>query len=629
MTFHPRRRRPDDWKSSHARARADLSDRLDGVLDPSEGGWLDEHLASCAECRSAAASYDADRLALHALRDVQPQPPRDLWARTAAAIEHESRFRDRRSVTRDRRPVFRTTLAAALVVAVAVGVLSSSRLPAGGGLGGASPTALVAASTGPGDVAVGPTPFPISTKVHWIKRQDDGQYAYTTMEVREVCPSQDSTCSAGPPAQDQPVQITTDPESVFGSSDGKQLIVVGPGDEGGSSNSVNVVSLGPAVSPAPTDTPAAPSGPASPRASTAPSATPTTSGGESPSAPASSTPSTPAASAPVETPSSEPNGSAALPSAPATPSTAPSASPTEVAISPSPSMPGAVQIAKDVVLVGQSAAYSPSGNWFAFTARPVDGSTGPDIYVWRVGQPTARRVTDDHESIFGSWIGTDDMAVGSRVVDRSSGAASPATDVPTSVSFLFDPADGSEVPLPQTGHTWKPSVDPTGRVAVYWTGTLRRSGDPAADAPDQGSLVIGDWGTGDSAPSSGTPAAPQDQARDRHELSIADGRVADWDARWDPAGTKLAVWIADPNDPRVGSLSLYKVNTFDGSVDLKKPIIDSRRATAGFSISNGKLVWAEPAGDGSGANDRILVLAWTDDAVGTIETVPDEVVVIR
>jgi cellulose synthase/poly-beta-1,6-N-acetylglucosamine synthase-like glycosyltransferase len=48
-----------------------------------------------------------------------------------------------------------------------------------------------------------------------------------------------------------------------------------------------------------------------------------------------------------------------------------------------------VQVARDlwpgVKVVGQSAAYSPDGAWFAFTARPTDGSEGPDIYVWRVG----------------------------------------------------------------------------------------------------------------------------------------------------------------------------------------------------------------------------------------------------
>jgi hypothetical protein len=375
---------------------------------------------------------------------------------------------------------------------------------------------------------------------------------------------------------------------------------------------------------------------AGPTATVAPSASaPTVPASIEPSA----TPSIAPTSPPSESPSATPTESTEPPpSAPATPSAPPtSASPSAIAISPSPSAPGAVEIARDVVLVGQSAAYSPSGDWFAFTARPVDGSTGPDIYVWRVGDPTARRVTTDHQSTFGSWIGDHDVAVGSRVVEAVAADASTSPDASagaspserTSVSFLLDPSDGSQVALPQTGRTWKPSVDPTGRVAVYWTGTLRRAADDPADVPEDGSLVVGDWGTGDAAPSAGPGATPADQAHDRHETVIANGRIADWDARWDPSGTKLAVWIADPDNPRVGSLSLYSVAPFDGRVDLKKPLLDAQRATAGFSISNGKLVWAEPAGDGQGTNDRILVLAWTDQGVGTVETVPDNVTVVR
>jgi len=79
----------------------------------------------------------------------------------------------------------------------------------------------------------------------------------------------------------------------------------------------------------------------------------------------------------------------------------------------------------------------------------------------------------------------------------------------------------------------------------------------------------------------------------------------------------------------VGYLSLYSVDPFNGRVDLKKPLLDAERATAGFSISDGRLVWAEPATDGSGTGGRILVLAWTDEGAGTIETVPDQVLVIR
>ncbi len=212
---------------------------------------------------------------------------------------------------------------------------------------------------------------------------------------------------------------------------------------------------------------------------------------------------------------------------------------------------------------------------------------------------------------------------------------STAPDAATSTdhagsSFVLDPATGDKVSLPQTGSTWRPSVDPSGRRAVYWTGSVGRRDDVPVDVPGDGRLVIGDWAA-DGATPSGSPEATAlagNQADIRHETTITTGPIADWDARWDASGTKLAVWIADPKDPTVGALSLYDVDPFNGRVDLKKPLLDAQRATAGFSISDGKLVWAEPTTDGTGGG-RILVLAWTDQGAGTIETLPDKVYVIR
>jgi hypothetical protein len=651
MSFHPRRRRPDDWTTSHARARADLSDRLDGVLDPGEAGWLDEHLAGCAECRAAAAEYEADRDALRSLRDLRPVPPRDLWARTAAAIEHESRFRDHPYTGRARRPLLGSTvLAAALVVVVAAGVLTSSRLFVDGDHATPSPGTNVANASGAAasDVAV----IPISQKVTYLGRTADGRLALKTIEISVVCPNAGDSCSPGAPSEDQPVQFTSDPQSLFGAPGGKSMIVVGEGPQP-SSNSIAVVAIEPTESAAASPSKSPTVAPASPEVSPTPSTTPTptaTPVATPSSGPASVAPSAPASRAPSGSPSAAANSSEPPPSSTEptsssqpTPSTAPT--PSGVTITPSPSAPGAIEIARDVVLVGQSAAYSPSGAWFAFTARPTDGSAGPDIYVWKVGDPTATPVTSDHRSTFGSWIG-DDMMVGSTVVDPAGGkaaspapsdaanpapsdAASPAGGGRTAVSFLLNPRDGTQIALPQTGRTWRPSVDPTGRRAVYWTGTLRRSDNVPADVPDAGRLVVGDWATGDAPSGSPLATPPGDQPTDRHESTIAEGRIPDWDARWDPTGTKLAVWIADRNDPRVGMLSLYDVASFDAQVDLRKPILDARPATAGFSISNGKLVWADPSADGSGGKGRILVLAWTDQGIGTVETLPDDVVVIR
>jgi hypothetical protein len=293
-----------------------------------------------------------------------------------------------------------------------------------------------------------------------------------------------------------------------------------------------------------------------------------------------------------------------------------------VEVSSSPTAPGTVEIAHDVIVVGQGASYSPSGEWFAFTARPADGTTGPDIYVWRVGgDPEAHPITTDHRSELGSWNG--DVIVGSTATDTPDGAVG--------ATFLFDPATGKQSPLPQVGNAWRPSVDPNGRQAVYWTGRLRPTTDGPGFAPDTGKLVLGAWASDVTTPSSEpSPTAPADQAKDRNETTIAAGQVADWDARWDETGTRLAVWIADDKDPSFGRLSLYAVDQFDGQIDLKKPLLDERIAKAGYAISKGRLVWAEPAPNGGSGDGRIFVFAWTDKGSGEVEGVPgNKVIVIR
>jgi hypothetical protein len=274
-----------------------------------------------------------------------------------------------------------------------------------------------------------------------------------------------------------------------------------------------------------------------------------------------------------------------------------------------------------VIVVGQAAAYSSNGTWFAFTARPADGSTGPDIYLWRVGDPQAHAVTTDHRSELGSW--SRDTIVGSTALETADGTVASA--------FILDPATGVQTVLPQTGNAWRPSVDPFGRQAVYWTGHLHPRADGPGFMPDTGRLVVGTWGAGTSAPTDGpTPTAPTDQATERHETTIRAGHLTDWDARWDETGTRLAIWVADEIDPTIGQLSLYAVDPFDGQVDLRKPLVDGRPAKAGYAISEGRLIWAEPAAAGATGEGRIFLYAWTDKGSGELETVPgNKVTVIR
>jgi len=111
---------------------------------------------------------------------------------------------------------------------------------------------------------------------------------------------------------------------------------------------------------------------------------------------------------------------------------------------------------------------------------------------------------------------------------------------------------------------------------------------------------------------------------------IEAGRVVEWEARWDPSGTRLAVWIADEADPSIGRLSLYVVDPETGRFDPSARLLRDQQALAGFSLGEGLLAWATPPGqDGEGS--RVQVLAWSGDVVGSAETTPgsDPVVIIR
>jgi len=149
-----------------------------------------------------------------------------------------------------------------------------------------------------------------------------------------------------------------------------------------------------------------------------------------------------------------------------------------------------------VVVVGD-AAYSPDGLWLAFSARSAFGVVGPDLYLWRVGDPLATAVTDDHRTFFSGWLGGQVLAnrveTGVVSADPSATAAAPTPSpaptltpsadpnaTPTTppavfedhpVAFLLDPETLATTPVAGTD-VWRPTVDPTGRSVVYWSGTL-------------------------------------------------------------------------------------------------------------------------------------------------------------
>jgi hypothetical protein len=265
-----------------------------------------------------------------------------------------------------------------------------------------------------------------------------------------------------------------------------------------------------------------------------------------------------------------------------------------------------------VKVVGQSAAYSPDGAWFAFTARPSDGSAGPDIYVWHVGDPQALPLTKDHASVFGSWIGT--RLLGSRPTTTPTTAA---PDV-SAQSFILDPATGEESRI--EAHVWRPVESSDGRWAVFWDGTVRLAPDGLTALPATGSLVLRAFTSRGSMPTDGVPLPDGVGV-------ITDAPVTDYDVRWDETSSWLAIWLADATDPSIGRLSLVRLDPESGRIERPRGAPQNVTALPGFSIANGRLAWATPPGQG-GEGSRVQIVAWTDHTVGAVESGPVEDVVV-
>ena len=431
----------------HERARELAALTLDEPLAAAEAAWLEAHLAACSDCRSIAAEYVDGRNALRTLRGAAMEPPRDLWARTAARIETEAARRPNRNpaprgAIGGRVPlgVF-APLAAMLVVAIAVGA---------GLLNG---TSLAPVGTG-----AMPTPIAITAAadVQVLNRAEDGSVQILSRPVNAVCPAGSSECG---------IKRTFNVTNVGGVGVGSLNGVMSPHRDRlvvvASSNGTQGVYVMPVSFPTPV-----------------PSATGT------PGASSGSTASVFPAS-PVVVVTGTP-GSSATPSPATDPSASPASSPS-IPVSPEPD--GVLEIASNVVVVGP-AAYSPDGTQVAFSARPADGSAGPDVYLWTSGESVARALTTDHAAQFASWT-TQGILV-SRVADGT-----PATT-------LLDPATGTETPV-AIGAAWLPVVDPTGTVGAWWAGTVKRN--EAGDwVPGVGSLVVGPWPSAAGAGS--VPPAP-------------------------------------------------------------------------------------------------------------------------
>jgi hypothetical protein len=609
----------------HERARNLAAIRADERLTPDDAAWLADHLEYCDACAAVAADYDAQHDLFADLRAFTPAAPRDLWARTSAAIEAErgrtasqGGWRRLLGAPREqgRLPLAPVVAVVAVVMVVGAGLLNGGLLLPGG--------------------APGPTPIAVTAAadIQVITRDSAGNLQIIRQPVAQVCPVGTSSCGV------QPTFAVTAVTGVGSAADlqgalsptGGQMVVV-TRDVGG--EGVYVIPVKSAATPAATaaSTPPALSAPAttapaatSPAISTTPpsaSASPSTPAASptpasaSPSEsgePATSTPPAPpspsdtdvASPSPSESPSDQVPSSAAATSPSAPPSDEASPEPTDASEPPqasteppptptplpsievTPAPDAAIKIASGVTVVGVP-LYAPDGAHLAFAAMPSDGSAGPDIYIWAVGDKRAQAITSDHDTWLAGW--TAEGILVSRVADGS-----PAT-------YLLDPASGSATPVGAAG-TWLPVVSPDGSTAAWWSGSVKLAADGVTWVPATGKLVLGAW---------------PDRTGATTQL-LARGPLDGWRVRWSDNGNALAVWTDGQGNGRDGQLSLYPVGPSATSVDLANPILDAASANPDFSLRTGRLAWTTPS---QGSPQVVQVLAWSGKAVGRFQVQAD------
>ena len=565
----PFRRRHNDAEDTHDRARALSSRRFLESLDADEEAWLTHHLDACTECRREDEAFAADRELLRSLRDKPIEPPRDLWARTAAALDIAA---TRRSlpVASTRRVNWRSVPvgAAAGVAVLLVAVLSAllpNVLPQSAHASGA-PVAGVTLTPGPTAINVAIAPIPA------LRPGANGSWDLFYTEVNKVCPRSSPEC-VPPPSQHQASNLDllgAKASTVALSPDNDQLVFeTGTGDEG----KIVVV----------------------PVATSQPSLAPETPAGGSP-------------------PPPTPPGSAEP--------------------SPIPTPVGQIEIASGVTVVGD-VAYSPDGEWLAFSAAPKDGSTGPDLYLYSVGSKSAAAVTSDHQTYFSTWLGNKVIASridvsGNDTEDKGNPKASKGPNgngqgqpmEGRASSFLLDPATGTQTDLGQAD-VWMPVVDPTSRFVAYWAGSLR-STDGVAWQLGDGQLVLDGWvdaaiaAAGSAAPSAVvTITGPAG-----HPMPIVTSHVEDFVARFDPDGIRLAVWVSEHSGATDGRLHLAVIDPATGAIGANRPL-SGEPALRRFSIGANRLAWVSPSGQ-DGQESSLQVLGWSGTTFGEIHSEPSE-----
>jgi hypothetical protein len=642
-------------EQAHEKARMLASEAIDVELTPADATWLAEHQGGCEECARVADEYRALHDELRAL--PRPEPPRDLWPRTSAALDRVDRARTRGHAFGWRLSLSgnRSLLGSAVAVGITVVVVGLSLLSQGPIVNqGQSPSAtgqIAAVSPSSGSVAQAPLAVMDGTS-YWVAPENGG---YQIRGGSATCTGMAESCA-----------VTSSNGTVLGSIASKSAVsvVIAPDASQAAVWTSDKIVILPLAQSAPQTVSIDLLTPRPTAASPSPAvATNLPTPGASSAVEPSATPATPGASSAVEP--------SATPATPAGPAETQAAAASQSA-SPVNSISRPTAILDGYQIVGRAPEFSADGLWVAFSARPADLSSGSDVYVWRAGWDRAVAVTTSHADLFAGWFGaqilisefstvqpgTDGTAVPT-AQPGSSGA--PASDVPATagpgagsgadvvaISYVYDPLTGSASRIDRP--MLLPVADPTGRYLVYWSGTLQFNQSTGLWGPGEGDLYFDAWsdiqlvptqmgggavptptpgpsvsptepGQGSPSPiDTASPAAATDGGQSPDvagsggpptagpgaaglpqllPVTPTPDTVESWVVQWDDTGQYVAIWVANPGATDAGTVTLLNVVPGAQMVNTGGALL-SKPAQSNIQFDADNFVYTSPGPGGTG-----------------------------